>query len=199
LSIASAVVLLDAASRGRLPAWAQASPKRSRLRARVAALLGEWAARAGLPAAEQARCRATGWLHDALRDADGATLRPLVDSPFRDLPDGFLHGPAAAARLEAEGVDDAELLEAVRYHTLGRPGLGRLGRLLMVADYLEPGRPQHPGWRAMLRARMPEALDDVFAAVIQRRMRAGLERRHPIRPEMMAMWNELVERDGAEG
>lgn len=199
MSIASAVVLLDAASRGRLPAWAQASPKRSRHMARVAALLGEWAARERLPAAEQARWRAMGWLHDALRDADGAALRPLVGEPFRELPDGFLHGPAAAARLEAEGVEDGELLEAIRYHTLGRPGLGRLGRLLMSADYLEPGRPQHPGWRAMLRARMPEALDPVFATVIERRMRASLERRHAIRPEMMAMWNDLVERDGAEG
>lgn len=167
--------------------------------ARVAALLGEWAAREGLPAAEQARWRAMGWLHDALRDADGAALRPLVGDAFRDLPGGFLHGPAAAARLEAEGVEDVELLEAIRYHTLGKPGLGRLGRFLMAADYIEPGRPQHPGWRAMLRARMPEALEEVFATVIERRMRASLERRHAIRPEMMAMWNELVERDGAEG
>ena len=199
MTTASAAVLLDAAARGRLPPWAEATPKRSRHMARVAALLGDWAAHAGEPASVLARWRATGWLHDALRDAEPDRLRPLVPEPMRSLPGSFLHGPATAARLEAEGVNDEEMLEAIRYHTLGRPQLGRLGRLLIAADYLDPGRPRQPEWRAVLRARMPEALDDVFATIIETKLRTSLERRDPIRPEMLALYNALVGGNDAHG
>jgi 2-amino-4-hydroxy-6-hydroxymethyldihydropteridine diphosphokinase len=163
---------------------------------RVAALMGEWAAGLGLGPEPGARWRAAGWLHDSLRDADPEKLRAGLVPPFRDLPAPFLHGPAAASRLEAEGVDDDELLDAIRYHTLGHVALQRLGRALIVADFIEPGRPELPEWRAALRARMPESLEEVFTTVVGARLRLGIERGKPIRPEFMEMWNALVNADG---
>lgn len=184
--------VITAAARGQLPAWTQARPKRQAHMSRVARLMGEWAAALQLTAEDQVRWRATAFLHDTLRDADGETLRHDLVEPFRSLPPSFLHGPATAARLAREGVEDEELLEAVCYHTLGRPGLHPLGRALVIADFLEPGRPQLPVWRAALRARMPDALHDVFREVVARRLHVTLDRALPLRPEFVAMWNALV-------
>lgn len=187
----SAGALIERAASGVLPSWAVAGPERREHMARVAALMDEWAARLGLPAAERVRWRAAGWLHDALRDADPGALRALVPD-LADLPDPLLHGPAAAARLAAEGVEDRELTEAVAYHTLGHPGLGRLGRALYLADFLEPGRTFEPVWRASLRARLPEALDAVLIEVAAARLGYLIRTRRAIRPETFAFWNSLV-------
>ena len=142
-----------AAARGELPEWARASEKRRAHIGRVAALMGEWAAALGLPEEERTRWLAAGWLHDALREAPPEELRPLVPEEFRGLPGKLLHGPAAAERLAGEA--DPELLDAIRYHTLGSARFGRLGRALYLADFLEPGRRFEPEWTASMRARMP--------------------------------------------
>lgn len=177
---------------GDLPAWTEAIPWRRAHMSRVAALMDEWAAALGLDAGERLRWRATGWLHDTLRNADPESLRPGLGPPFDTLPGRFLHGPAAARRLAADGVADAEVLDAIRYHTLGHADLGRLGLALIAADYLEPGRPAAPLWRTRQRARMPGAFDDVVRNVVRDRLRHALARPAPLRPEMVALWNRLA-------
>src|SRR5690606_32451701 len=152
--------VVDAAD-GRLPEWAEAGPTRRAHMDRVATLLDGWGRALGLPAQDRARWRAAGWLHDALREADPELLRPRVPDDMRALPGAALHGPAAAARLRAEGVEDEPLLDAIAYHTVGHPSLDTLGRALYVADFLEPGRTLLPEWREELRGRMPMELEDV--------------------------------------
>jgi HD superfamily phosphohydrolase YqeK len=159
---------------------------------RVAELMAAWSRELELPADEQIRWRAAAMLHDSLRDARAEHLRALVDEPFRSLPDAFLHGPAAAAMLERDGVTAADMLDAIRYHTLGHAAPGRLGRALVSADFLEAGRPELPVWRSSLRARMPAALDDVFIEVVKMRLRVSVEEGKPLRPEFIAMYNRLV-------
>jgi HD superfamily phosphohydrolase YqeK len=166
------------------------SPRREEHSRRVAALLGEWAASLGLPPDEQLRWRAAGWLHDALRDADPADLRPVVPPELHDLPDPVLHGPAAAARLD--GHADEELRTAIAFHTIGHPQLRDLGRALYLADFLEPGRDFLPEWRAELRARMPHGLDAVLREVIRMRIQHLLDGGKPIRPETAAFWSRAV-------
>lgn len=184
--------LLERAADGELPRWAEVGEARREHCARVAALMGSWAEGLGLPENERTRWRAAGWLHDALRDADPVALRELVPPTARDLPDPLLHGPAAAARLRAEGIDDVELLDAIAYHTVGHPGFGRLGRALYVADFLEPGRTFDPVWTASLRARMPEAFDAVLIEVAAARLGHQLARHRVLRQESIDFWNTLV-------
>jgi HD superfamily phosphohydrolase YqeK len=179
-----------AAVHGELPDWAAAGPQRREHIARVAALMDEWARRLALPEAERQRWRAAAWLHDALREADPAELRRSLPADYHDFPDPLLHGPAVAQRLAGEL--DAELCDAIRYHTIGHPSLGRLGRALYLADFLEPGRDFLPAWRASLRERMPDELDEVLVEVLDARIRHLLERRKPIRPETAAFWSSVV-------
>ena len=53
----------------------------------------------------------------------------------------LLHGRAAATVLKNYfGIDDAEILEAVRNHTFGKTGMCDLAKVLFIADKIEPGR-----------------------------------------------------------
>ena len=63
-----------------------------------------------------------------------------VGDPERHSPK-LLHGPVAAELARREiGVDDEGVLEAVRAHTTGKPGMGPLALALYVADKIEPAR-----------------------------------------------------------
>jgi len=95
-------------------------------------------------------------------DADRARLAALMHDSARELgPDEFLklaetwnlqvgeseqqspkllHGPVAAEMARELGIDDEEILEALRAHTTGRPGMGPLALVLYVADKIEPSR-----------------------------------------------------------
>lgn len=185
-------IVRDAAA-GKLPRWAVAGPARVRHMRRVAALLDEWARASGRDEAERGRWRAAGMLHDVLREADPAVLIREVPRDLRGLPPALVHGPAAAARLRREGVEDEPLLEAVAYHTIGRPGLALPGRMLYVADFLEPGRSFEADWRAELRARMPGDLDAVLRAVVDARIDHLMSEGSGVRPETLAFRESLAE------
>ncbi|MEZ4455527.1 MAG: hypothetical protein R2882_03100 [Gemmatimonadales bacterium] len=85
-------------------------------------------------------------------------------------PAPLLHGPAAAARAAGLGETDGELLEAVRYHSVGHPGWGLLGWMLYCADFLEPGRPFAREERAALAKRFPGNPERVFREVVAQRI-----------------------------
>jgi len=180
------------AAKGVLPEWARVSKSRYAHMERVAGLLKEWARAADLPKPERRRWTALGYLHDALKDESPERLREMVPAELRNLPDPVLHGPAAAVRLGEEGVEDAELLLAVSYHTLGHPGFDDAGRALYAADFLEPGRNMRNRWRTELRSRMPAELTDVTRDILKARIVHLLKRRRPVQPETMAMWNSLA-------
>ena len=174
-----------------MPAWSRVSEHRFAHMRRVSELLGDWADRLELPDAERVRWRAAGYLHDALRETPPDELRPLVPAHLRDAAGKLLHGPAAAERLRAEGIDDEAFLRAVAYHTLGHPDFDELGRALFIADYIEPGRRYDPERLATLRARMPAARDDVLRDVLRARIGRLLREGRPMRTETVAFWNAV--------
>jgi predicted HD superfamily hydrolase involved in NAD metabolism len=56
-----------------------------------------------------------------------------------------LHGRLAAAGVRRQfGIDDPDILNAITYHTTGRPGMSPLEMLIYTADCLEPER-NYPG------------------------------------------------------
>ena len=183
--------LVKEASKGSLPDWAKVSTGRYAHMQRVAALLKEWAKAADLPKRDRRRWVALGFLHDALKGASPNSLRPLVRKDLRELPGSVLHGPAVSARLAQEGVEDPEFLLAIRYHTLGHPSMGDAGKALYVADFLEPGRNLRSSWRAGLRSRMPQELEDVTREVAAARITHLVKKGRPVRPETFAFWNSL--------
>ena len=181
------------AVKGKLPDWARVGKARIEHMRRVSVLLAEWAKADGERGVEVARWTGVGMLHDVLREARPSDLRPLLPPAFRDAPKNLLHGPAAAYYLEREGVRDYEFLDAIRYHTVGHPAMGRLGRALFAADFLEPGRKLRPRFRARLRERMPADLDAVVREILGARIQVLVDRDTRIRPETVNFWNVLVD------
>jgi len=94
---------------------------------------------------EADECYRCGLLHDIAREWPDAKLQEYarehhlsLESEEKLIP-MLLHGPVAADILAHKGYDHT-LCIAVRYHTLGSPAMGRLGLILFIADYIEPGR-----------------------------------------------------------
>ena len=172
-----------------LPAWAQVSDKRRAHIARVTALLDRWAPHVARDAAEERAMHDAGRFHDALRDAPEPLLREL--SGDATSPVDLLHGPAAAALLAREGDGRADLLEAVRWHTLGSAAWGRVGRALYMADFLEPGRKFAAGDRAFLAAHVRHDFDGVFRQVVRMRLQWSLGEGLELYAGTVALWNAV--------
>lgn len=172
-----------------LPDWARVTPARREHIARVTALLATWADTLALPPAERAAWIDAGRLHDALRDTSEDALRALSGEP--DLPVGMLHGPAAAARLVRDGESRADVLDAIRWHTVGSASWNRVGRALYMADYLEPGRRFSRADRAYLAAQVPHDFDATFRQVVRHRLEWSLREGHELFPTAVALWNSV--------
>lgn len=73
----------------------------------------------------------------ALSQKDGKPIEGLEAK----IPD-LLHGRAAGVKIGDFGIFDKDVVEAIANHTFGISGLCDLGKILFVADKIEPGRPQ---------------------------------------------------------
>ncbi len=67
---------------------------------------------------------------------------------------------------EKYGISDEDILNAIRFHTTGRPGMSLLEKIIFVSDYIEPGRTHS--------ARLPELrrlaflnLDKAFLEILK--------------------------------
>lgn len=173
-----------------LPDWAHVSERRLEHIVRVTELLDEWAAALHLPSEDARAWHDAGRFHDALRDAPESELRRLAG----DLPEytlDMLHGPAVAELLEADGETRTDLLEAIRYHTVGSARWGRLGRALYMADYLEPGRKFSRADRGYLAAQVPHDFEATFRQVLRNRLEWSLREGMRLFPEAVALWNSV--------
>jgi len=173
-----------------LPSWAVVSEGRREHIGRVAALIEAWARARGVEAREAARWREAARLHDALRDAGPEELARWA--PQGDWPLKLWHGPAAAGAAEAHGCTDRGILDAVRYHSVGFRGWDDAGRMLFLADYLEPGRTHDRAALDALAARVPREPDAVLRAVVERRIRWAEQSGKPVRPETRELWTSLA-------
>ena len=173
-----------------LPSWARVSEKRRGHIARVTALLDRWAGELHVPPDEARAWHDAGLLHDALRDAPEDELRALVGDA--SLPAQILHGPAAAARLLRDGETREDLLEAVRWHTVGNGAWARTGRALYMADFLEPGRSFARADRAFLASHLVHDFDGVFRQVVRQRLEWSLREGNQLYPETVSLWNDVA-------
>jgi predicted HD superfamily hydrolase involved in NAD metabolism len=88
-----------------------------------------------------------GLVHDCAREFNVELLLDcLVEESMvvDDLTLGvkeLLHGPAAVHICrKVFGIEDEEILSAVRYHTTGRENMSLLEKIIYLSDFIEPGR-----------------------------------------------------------
>ena len=105
----------------------------------------------------------------------------------------MLHGPVGAEVLRHEdGLDDGEILDAVRYHTTGHPTLTPLGLLVFIADKLEPNKLKSYPYQQELRHIANESLQQAVLEFLCRESALRLQRRRPVHPASVATINALL-------
>ena len=110
------------------------------------------------------KCREYGVRYGV--DLEKLETAAIFHNAYRDLGN-LEHGPLAAEHLEKDfGVTDQEILEAVRYHTIGHAGLSRLGMVLKLADTLEDGREFSEA--PILREKLTDDLEESMLLVMER-------------------------------
>lgn len=88
------------------------------------------------------------------------------------------------------GVTDAEVLDAIRYHTSGRIGMTLLDKVVCLADYMEPGR-DFPGVNN-IRELANHSLEEALAAGFDSTIGHLLSRRQIIFPLTVLARNDLI-------
>lgn len=91
-----------------------------------------------------------GLLHDCAKAMHGSELVAIcekghlsMNTAERNNPTALLHAKAGAYLAEHKyTVSDGDILNAIRYHTTGRPDMSKLEKIIYIADYIEPGRKQ---------------------------------------------------------
>lgn len=120
------------------------------------------------------RVEIAAWLHDCGKTLDRAAMQRLLGVAKLDKHELAMpqlwHAPVGAYLARRDyGVVDSEILKAIRLHSTGAPNMTPLQKVLFVADYTEPGRPDWPELKA-LRALALKNLDLAFLEVLGYKM-----------------------------
>lgn len=165
----------------------------------VAETAGRIAAALGWPPAECQRALVAGLLHDVARELPRAEQRelaaraPLPPADAEGDPGPLLHARAGAALAAGEyGVRDAGILEAIATHPTGATGGSPLVQVLVVADFLEPGRPHlDEADRALLESLLAGdvPLIEAFCRVMRKKIRHLRARGLAVHAQSAAAWS----------
>ncbi|MFS0689804.1 bis(5'-nucleosyl)-tetraphosphatase (symmetrical) YqeK [Sporosarcina sp. 179-K 8C2 HS] len=136
--------------------------------------------------------------HDIAKFMEPADMRKLIEENGEDKRLLSFHHElwhAAAGRIIAEeefGVKDLDILNAIRYHTTGRPGMSVLEKIVYIADLIEPGR-NFPGIEK-LREAAELQIDEAMKACIAHSVLYLIDKRAAVFPDSIECYNEHVRR-----
>ena len=105
----------------------------------------------------------------------------------------FLHGPIAACLArERYGIEDPEILEAVRIHTAGRAGMGLVARVVFLADKLDPTKDRRYPFNSEVREVAKSDLDQAIRLFLDGDISGHVGRGGVVHPGSVELRNELV-------
>jgi predicted HD superfamily hydrolase involved in NAD metabolism len=98
--------------------------------------------------ADRDKAYLAGLVHDCAKEIPAEKAIALLKEKYGMAPDcvavkspNVLHGPLGAFMAQSMfQIYDPEILDAVRYHTTGKANMSLLGKIIYIADYIEPGR-----------------------------------------------------------
>lgn len=160
----------------------------------VAAAAAELAERFG---ADVQKARTAGILHDIMKDTPGEEQLKILSEFDIILSDTeranpkLWHAVCGAAYIEhVLGVSDAEIIDAVKYHTSGRGSMPLLLKCLFVADYISADR-DYPGVEEM-REYAAESLEKAIAEGVAFTIGELAKKRLPIAAASIDAYNEAI-------
>lgn len=143
--------------------------------------------------ADPEKAAVAAYLHDSAKELPQAELLQIFadnaiiaeNAPAR--PAAIWHGIAAAILAQTRwGVDDPEILSAIRCHTTGKPGMSLLDKILYLADMTSAER-DWPGVEE-LRALEMEDLDRALCRALKQSIDFVEEKGGALDPESVAAY-----------
>lgn len=93
------------------------------------------------------KARIAGLVHDCVKNMKDAELIKVASAHEIQLDEVYLHNPSilhgfvgSILAREVMGIEDEDILSAIRYHTTGRRNMSILEKIIYIADYIEPLR-----------------------------------------------------------
>ncbi len=97
------------------------------------------------------KAQIAGLLHDCAKNLSNEKRVHICEkhhikiSPAEEKNPFLLHAKVGSFLARKDyGIEDPEILDAITWHTTGRPGMTKLDKIIYIADYIEPGRCQAP-------------------------------------------------------
>lgn len=147
----------------------------------------------------QEKAEIAGLLHDCSRYAKGTDLiveakkYGLAIKPEYHMEPKLCHAPLAAKIAQKiYMVKDKDILNAIRYHTLGRKNMSLLEKIIYIADHMEPARNHlHV---AVIRKMAYKNLDKAIAMSTSSMIEFLLREEKPIAKEALETRNYYMEK-----
>lgn len=141
------------------------------------------------------------YLHDVSKFFTLEDMKSLVwdNEHVKDYQIGeLLHGFAGAIYARNRfRIEDMDILNAIRYHTIGRKGMSDLEKLIYISDAVEEGR-VYPGIE-IVREMAFENLDKAILFETNRKIEYLIKLDSIIHPSTIEMRNWLIEKLKKEG
>lgn len=155
--------------------------------------------------ADEAKAYTAGLLHDIMKETDRNTQLQMMQDfgilldEVEQQVEKLWHAKVGAAFIEhILQVSDREILDAVRYHTTGRAGMGLLEKVLFVADFTSADR-QYPDVDEVRRL-SDISLEETMIYAIDYTIRDLLDRGQTVHADTFAAYNEcILEKKQREG
>lgn len=129
------------------------------------------------------------WSEDEMRSIIKST--PHIPKDLLEYDKELWHAHVGAEVVRRDlGIEDEEILNAIRYHTSGRENMTLLEKIVCLADYIEPGR-KFPGVDEV-RAAAEEDLDRALAKGLGGTITFLVNREKSIYPLTVLARNSLV-------
>jgi predicted HD superfamily hydrolase involved in NAD metabolism len=127
---------------------------------------------------------------DLLAEAERFSLNP--DEVERAQP-VLLHGPVSAAIMASRfGIDDVEVLAAVRHHSTGAAGMGLLEKALFVADKIEVEKVREDADLGEVRRLAERDLDEAMLKYLDLHLLSAAQNGWSLHSDSVAARNELL-------
>lgn len=88
------------------------------------------------------------------------------------------------------GISDSEILNAIKYHTVGGSGMTMLDKLIYIADMTEINRDFNGVDE--LREAVNRSVDEAVIISIKQQLRLNVGRHTVIHPNIICLWNDLI-------
>lgn len=107
-----------------------------------------------------------------------------------------LHAPAGAVIAQKEfGIEDEEILSAIRWHTLGKSEMTLLEKIVFIADKIEPFSRGEIEYKQKLELlKTPNGADKIIFDCYSYTIKSLVDRKMPICPRTVEIYNDIVEK-----